>query len=41
MSCGCGGECCKQPKGLGFIYTGGDDSSGDYYDYPYIEGGLS
>ena len=39
MACGCGGECCKQPKGLGFLWWGGGESGGGediYGDYDYL-----
>ena len=39
MSCGCGGECCRTIKGLGFLYTGdGAGAGANDYSY-YIEGG--
>lgn len=31
MSCGCGGECCGQPKGLGFLSL--PESGGGYGDF--------
>lgn len=38
MACGCGGECCKQPKGLGFLWWGGDQNAAEdvYGDYDYL-----
>lgn len=40
MACGCGGECCKQPKGLGFLYNDGAGSSWDEYNYDeWYDGG--
>lgn len=33
MSCGCGGGCCGQPKGLGFLWWGGGESGGGSGDY--------
>lgn len=39
MSCGCGGKCCGQSKGLGFLWSGGDDAWEP--EYPYADGGGS
>lgn len=38
MACGCGGECCKQPKGIGFLSWGGNESADEdiYGDYDYL-----
>lgn len=38
MACGCGGACCGQQGGLGFLWWGGGESADDelYGDYDYL-----
>lgn len=39
MACGCGGECCKQPKGLGFLYLESGGGYGDSWGEDWWNGG--